>query len=174
MVFVTLPALQKGQRNTRRRQDMARFMSAVVDYQANNGSLPVSGVVVSSDGVDYRAAKLNEDFPIKYIEENLASGPTSTGDGRIGRKIYTYKCQDGKSCDRFMDPDGALYKIAASGPDLGEADDYTHNFDHVVYITTGAICSNTGEQAVEATDNPNDSAIRYVLEGGSVYCVDNK
>ena len=176
MVFIALPALQRSQRNTRRRQDMARIMSAVVDYQANNGKMPVSGIILDSAGKDFEAAELDEDFPIRYIEEELASGPSSTGSGRIGRKIYTYKCQDGKSCDKFKDPDGSLYKIAASGKDLNVAQysGYIGDFDHVVYITTGAICDSSNMDTVKGTGNANDSAIRYVLEGGAVYCTDNQ
>ena len=41
MVFIALPALQRSQRNTRRRQDMARILSAFDDYAANNnGKMP--------------------------------------------------------------------------------------------------------------------------------------
>ena len=36
MVFVALPALQRSQRDTQRRDDMARFMSQLSQYQANN------------------------------------------------------------------------------------------------------------------------------------------
>ena len=55
MVFIALPALQRSQRNTRRRQDMARILSAFNDYQANNnGNFPKSG-------------KLDE-FATKYIK----------------------------------------------------------------------------------------------------------
>ena len=37
MVFIALPALQRGQRDTQRRDDMARVLSQVSQYQANNG-----------------------------------------------------------------------------------------------------------------------------------------
>ena len=44
MVFIALPALQRSQRNTRRRQDMARILSAFNDYSSNNnGKLPSTG-----------------------------------------------------------------------------------------------------------------------------------
>ena len=43
MVFIALPALQRSQRNTRRRQDMARILSAFNDYSSNNnGKMPGS------------------------------------------------------------------------------------------------------------------------------------
>ena len=41
MVFIALPALQRSQRNTQRRNDLARFVTAVNQYQSNNrGRLP--------------------------------------------------------------------------------------------------------------------------------------
>lgn len=41
MVFIALPALQRGQRDTQRRDDLARFKSQVNSYQTNNrGSIP--------------------------------------------------------------------------------------------------------------------------------------
>ena len=44
MVFIALPALQRSQRNTQRRQDMSRIVSAVTQYQSNNkNNLPPSG-----------------------------------------------------------------------------------------------------------------------------------
>lgn len=177
MVFIALPALQRSQRNTRRRQDMARIMSAITDYQANNnGKLPVVNTKLTwSDGVtSWDGAELDTKFPVRYIEENLSDNISETYDGRIGRKIYTFECQEGKSCDRFADPDGSIYRIAAAGTDLGKADIYTHDFDHIVYITAGVVCSSGGEQYVDVTNNANDSAVRYVLEGGAVYCNDNK
>lgn len=41
MVFIALPALQRSQRDTQRRDDMARFASQLAQYQANNkGKVP--------------------------------------------------------------------------------------------------------------------------------------
>ncbi len=45
MVFVALPALQRSQRDTQRRQDMSRFISQLIQYQTNNnGSAPTNTV----------------------------------------------------------------------------------------------------------------------------------
>lgn len=33
MVFIALPALQRSQRDTQRKDDLARFMSATIEYQ---------------------------------------------------------------------------------------------------------------------------------------------
>lgn len=41
MVFIALPALQRSQRDTQRKNDLSRAMTAVMNYQgANRGSLP--------------------------------------------------------------------------------------------------------------------------------------
>lgn len=41
MVFLALPALQRGQRDTQRRQDLAKVLTAVQNYQSNSqGSIP--------------------------------------------------------------------------------------------------------------------------------------
>ena len=43
MVFIALPALQRSQRNTQREDDIARFLTAVNDYQTNNaGKTPLT------------------------------------------------------------------------------------------------------------------------------------
>lgn len=41
MVFIALPALQRSQRDTQRREDMSRFASQINSYQTNNnGKVP--------------------------------------------------------------------------------------------------------------------------------------
>lgn len=41
VVFLALPALQRGQRDTQRKQDLGKLMSQVTSYQSNNqGALP--------------------------------------------------------------------------------------------------------------------------------------
>ncbi len=41
VVFLALPALQRGQRDTQRKSDLGRFMSQVTSYQSNTqGALP--------------------------------------------------------------------------------------------------------------------------------------
>lgn len=43
MVFIALPALQSGQRDTQRKQDLGRMVSQVVSWQSNHqGQLPTS------------------------------------------------------------------------------------------------------------------------------------
>ena len=59
MVFLALPALQRSQRDTQRKNDASRLRAAVTDYTSNNrGNLPWYG------------ANLKSDFISKYITTN--------------------------------------------------------------------------------------------------------
>ncbi len=45
MVFIAFPGLQRGQRDTQRRNDMSRFLSQLSQYQTNNrGQVPDASV----------------------------------------------------------------------------------------------------------------------------------
>lgn len=46
IVFLAVPALQRSQRDTQRRNDLGRFMSQVTNYQSNN-----NGVVPTEVGI---------------------------------------------------------------------------------------------------------------------------
>ena len=49
MVFVALPALQRNQRDTQRRDDVSRVVSQLQNYSTNNrGSLPTGAVFASA------------------------------------------------------------------------------------------------------------------------------
>lgn len=74
MVFVALPALQRSQRDTQRRQDYADLLASVNSYITNNnGSLPADGEYTNSSSTMQ---------PNKYIN--------STGNGPSGNP-YTIK-----------------------------------------------------------------------------------
>ncbi len=54
MVFIALPALQKGQRDTQRRNDVSRFRAQVNQYQANNkGGVPATATASTTFKTDY-------------------------------------------------------------------------------------------------------------------------
>ena len=54
MVFVALPALQRSQRDTQRRNDMARFISQLAQYQTNNnGNVPANKNAYTQFITDY-------------------------------------------------------------------------------------------------------------------------
>lgn len=70
VVFLAVPALQRSQRDTQRRQDVGRVVSAVQSYRTNNkGNIPSSG--------DWNSAN----FKDAYLTVNGESfGDPQTGD----------------------------------------------------------------------------------------------
>ena len=163
MVFIALPALQRSQRNTRRRQDMARILSAFNDYQSNNnGKMPEN----SNLG----------DFIKRYV-----GGDSDATVGNVAGRTDIYTLQKNGACvDQFCDPDGTSYSI--SGPGTGwEWNDSTSDIfknaqnRHEIGYATGSKCKDGAEGVHEWLPGQKGSiSIMYILEGGSVYCGDNQ
>ena len=165
MVFIALPALQRSQRNTRRRQDMARILSSFTEYSSNNnGKVPGSGDFAN--------------FVNKYINGGGDQGNSGT-------------CAAGY--DQFCDPDGTGYKfvgptaLSSAGASAtvsnassaissitGTNKDVTISgkLDHQIYYFTNATCD-SAEGKVTYSAGSRDIALEYILEGGAVYCGDN-
>ena len=169
MVFIALPALQRSQRNTRRRQDMARILSALNDYQSNNnGKMPeTNGNLVA--------------FVKRYVDDKCTSTVSDTATATSGTIPFT-GCSD-----QFTDPDGTPYSlshhtISATGysPSVGTKNDYTGYggtpetaITHVIHYFTTANCSDE-EGKVQMARGKTEVSISYYLEGGAIYCGDNQ
>jgi type II secretory pathway pseudopilin PulG len=73
IVFLALPALQKSQRDTQRKQDLSRFMSQVTQYQSNHqGSIPIG------------ASNWTQ-----FVTDYLTNGGASFGDPQKGSYTLT-------------------------------------------------------------------------------------
>ena len=178
MVFIALPALQRSQRNTQRKNDLSRIMTAVMQYQAHNKNqnpfLPIAG-----NATDAGIERFSR-FITRYID------PECEGVDRTTRTFFIpAKCGAG-----FTDPDGTVYGIDA------RADTHTgggtktqikfldrnstnvglsgaREMTHLIVVFTRAKCAEE-EGYVEWTGGYNDIGMWYPLEGGSVICVDNQ
>lgn len=163
MVFVALPALQRSQRDTARRNDMSRVDTSLIQYQTNNqdtgnGDLPKEGIWPGKDVDMKNSGDTYATFPeggcgdnaaCKFVQRYMNSGTDST-------------------TNSFKDPDGTYYKVniapvSVAVPDLPD-------MDYTVYIRTGAKCN--GEEAV--ADSARHFAILYRLEGAGIYCIDDQ
>ncbi len=135
MVFIALPALQRGQRDTQRKNDLSRVQSQVQNFQtASRGAIPTS-------------AEFNGTFLTSYMKANG---------------------------DAFTDPSGKNYEFVALGAAVvPTAIDATTTTQATVriYETAGAICGTGG--AATAGQGARKVALRIVLEGGGVSCVNN-
>ena len=173
MVFVALPALQRSQRDTARRNDMARVSTSLVQYQTNHSSSASSlpeGPGFYVDGTNCGGSMVAGEFIQGYM--NSGTDPT---------------------VNTFEDPDGALYSMFITN-NLAKVDNLSTNStcedvnavltgdatngytigsefkDHIVYVIPGATCD--GETAVKA--GKNNYAVLYRLEGAGVYCIDDQ
>lgn len=157
MVFIALPALQRSQRNTRRRQDMARILSSFNDYQSNNNSkMPDStGKIVT--------------FVKRYVDDQCTSTVLETATATMGSVAFT-GCSD-----QFTDPDGTPYTLTLAGTltTSGQTGNGSTQ-DHEIMYYRGAKCNTDSEgQAIYGGGN-NGIAIILKLEGGAFYCGDNQ
>ena len=180
MVFIALPALQRSQRNTRRRQDLARIATAVNDYQSNNGKLPFP--VITPNKINY----VDEDFVKRYISDSCTKSGGANEDIAFygGESSELNKIQKYTNCsEQFTDPDGSIYNLyapkAVISGDIesvykkasGEIPSFEDN-NHLIFALAKAKCGSENE--AKLADGPNNFALFYLLEGGSVYCVDNQ
>ena len=193
MVFVALPALQRSQRDTARRNDLARVDTSLVQYQTNtqgtnNGSnLPYASGTYFADSVFEGTAKTT-----KINNKDVSTGgpcndrPTADSTGSnmscIFLRDYLNAGTAGTSKkNEFQDPAGTYYGMditkAGNTPltykDLQSnksTDQDGTTMDYVIHIVTGARCE--GETAV--ADTSRHFAVIYRLEGAGTYCIDDQ
>lgn len=103
MVFIALPALQRNQRDTQRKNDGGRVLTAVNNYQSNNrGKLPGQGLVNAPANTawnDFSAKYLKtggdtfqdpqgDDYVFEY-RDTSASAPVWATDADRGKVVFT-------------------------------------------------------------------------------------
>ncbi len=166
MVFIALPALQRSQRNTQREDDLARILTGVNNFQANNsGKTPFQGGTGNADRL--------ESFVTRYIDrtcQNRANAPQGVQSG------ITFD-----SCGaEFSDPQGNPYYIGYGGDgetapaDGMDIDSDIPDTSTGVYGFTGYSYASCGEEArVVRGTGDRDVAVFMRLEGGAVACNDN-
>ena len=171
MVFVALPALQRSQRDTARRNDLARVDTSTVQYQTNNqgtnggSNLPTAGHWKSTDS-DAFPSECSNNTACKFLRDYMNSGTAGTN-----------------KTNEFQDPDGTYYgmQIVNYGDattnevklKYTDGDGYSYDdveMDHIVYMVTGGQCE--GEKVVESSKR--HFAILYRLEGAGTYCIDDQ
>jgi prepilin-type N-terminal cleavage/methylation domain-containing protein len=160
MVFIALPALQRSQRDTQRRDDIARAQTALTQYMANNRNKTPE----FDGGTSGNVANVADNWGSCDM---LAAAPPTTG------FCKNYLMAGG---DMFEDPDGTPYLFAATDGALAtmwDAGTVVGDFpdqDHQIWVTYNAKCNG---EATEAATGIRKVAFQYKLEGGGVVCVNN-
>ncbi len=171
MVFVALPALQRSQRDTQRRNDMSRVDTSLVQYQTNHqtsaSGLPGTGSYAPKSGSNATDNQLvcgDNDTACLFIRDYMNTGvDQKTASSEQGTYTYTENA--------FKDPDGWYYGVNIAQLSTNQTFTIPNTtMDHIIYIRTGARCDN--DKAV--SDSQRHFAILYRLEGAGVYCIDDQ
>lgn len=157
MVFIALPALQRSQRNTQRRDDYSMLVTAVNSYMAsNNGKL--SNLI--KDG---KATVLKNSRWVNSSGEDPNGNPYEV-------TAYTFSLWDNAGKPVPSE------NIKEDGTNAARSDGTTSTTGSQVFIVIKGNCS-----GVDANGDPqpaSDTASRAFavygyLEGGSVFCQDS-
>lgn len=127
MVFIALPALQRNQRDTQRKNDGGRVLTAVNNYESNNrGQLPGQGSAAAGDwntawlaflekylktGTDTFQDPQGDDYIFEYRDTTAGAIPIWDTSGDRGKIIFT----PGASCGddgAVVDAAGGTRKVA--------------------------------------------------------------
>ena len=170
MVFVALPALQRSQRDTQRRNDLSRVDTSLVQYQTNNQGTN-GGSNLPEDG----SFAPNVHFYADNQDDSTCSDPAC----KFVRNYMNSGTSDSVTENIFQDPDGTYYGMTIQG--IADLKDHTFTYedtamDHIIYIIRGAKCN--GETAIAADPNnmtgSRHFAVVYRLEGAGTYCIDDQ
>ncbi len=158
MVFIALPALQRSQRDTRRRDDVMILLEKIKNYEKNNrGALPGSSEV-----------------SLNTVNVNWSNALNTTGNETTWRGFYRDYLKD-----TFVDPSGGNYnltivKCGAAATDSDCTNSIAANLENQSFpngnkmiIVLQATCK--GSKTVQSS-NPRNLAVMYRLEGAGVYC----
>lgn len=103
IVFLALPALQRSQRDTQRKNDLSRFMSQLTQYQSNHqGAIPTGtgdgawntnfvSAYLTNNGQTFNDPETGTQYTVN-VYSNTTTQPTGKG------QMYTYvgyTCQNG-------------------------------------------------------------------------------
>ena len=160
MVFIALPALQRSQRNTQREDDLARVLTAVNQYQANNnGKVPFG-----------RGGAEIQNFIVRYIDSQCKNGTWNP-------QNFTFT-GDSACSNEFKDPQGNVYFMrdlgkVGTGQGAVTAGDISSSIEKEqgFYGVANASCGDEGK-VVQGTGD-RDVAVYMKLEGGAIACNDN-
>ncbi len=148
MVFIALPALQRSQRDSQRKNDMSRLADAINRWAINNA----------------RATDSSGRLRLPYVYDD-----DSRGFNQVILNGYL-KADQGE----FSDPDGSGYRVDMFGYWGRETSFYEpEEFDHIIYISGGAKCNGENLAAKTTGAQAKGYVIQYKLEGGGKVCLDN-
>ena len=185
MVFVALPALQRGQRDAQRRSDVARLATAITNYQSNGGSLGQTlGGVNTTTTANARKASCTSTATMTNIDSTIKQyGNDPLYGNALGcRLVRDYLNESGASENTFADPNGTKYRVMVYKyyPTentmfnlSGSYGTFTDTNYRLMVVISGTRCDANQPNGFTTSNSSESFTVRYVLEGGGIECVDN-
>ncbi|QHN42429.1 putative pilin [Candidatus Mycosynbacter amalyticus] len=123
MVFLALPALQRNQRDTTRKNDVSRLQSAINNYKSRNrGALPTNYTTFFESDLRRNNDLFDDPSAGPYTADVIASGTFSAGTGQeeyddsTAAKIYIYRGLTCKGEDAVGTINPSARKVAIVKP----------------------------------------------------------
>jgi prepilin-type N-terminal cleavage/methylation domain-containing protein len=146
MVFIALPALQRSQRDTQRKNDLSRALTALTSYTSNNrGALPGN---TDAAWQTFLAQYLTPANSTSTFVDPSGSAPS----GQPG----------------FSATPSYVFVGDQTGTTLGAS--YSSSTQNVIYYAEGFSCGSGGAFTAGST---RTVALAMYLEGGGVSCQNN-
>ena len=172
MVFLALPALQRSQKDTQRRDQLSMLVTQITQYQANNRNrLP------TCSNADKCVVDPDADGK---IDENDKSGWAQFYRNYLLAQNDVFEDPNGNPyrlqivpCDPISKKDGEACSVQRSGAEFSgaESDEGSNDVQNYrILITTNSVCD--GENIVYNT-GARRLSVAYKLEGGGMYCSNN-
>lgn len=114
MVFLALPALQRSQRDTQRRDDMSRITAAVTTYKSNNGG-KLPWTVFTTNGA---VTAFN---PSTFVADYLTNGGSSFNDPTTNAAYALNTTDPGNTTPPSPSASNQIYIFKTAGTDCSTA-----------------------------------------------------
>ena len=165
MAFIALPALQRQQRDTKRKDDTMLFVQAIKKYQQNNrGSLPTTSFIssdkdeansISVGGWENNPELANSSSWARFYNDYLGDDFKSPDGNKYG--FWLLKC--GVNVGAVCSPNGNSYDSLTGGNFEDRGTDW--------FVFVEAMCEDG--KPVKSSNNRN-VAVVVKLETGGAYC----
>jgi prepilin-type N-terminal cleavage/methylation domain-containing protein len=143
MVFIALPALQRSQRDTQRKSDLSRAITAITNYSSSNrGNIPTTAANFTT---------LTSSYLITGGDSFIDPSGAGTGTNNPTATTYVFSSNTGNLSGAF-------------------ASDTNQN---IIYYSVGYVCGGSADTVTTTGAGARKIALRIYLEGGGFYCANN-
>ncbi len=154
IVLVAIPQLQRSQRNSARKDTLGRIKTEIDSYSGNNnGTYPVASLASGASNFGTPTTALG--FFARYL--GCTAGPPVS----CSISIVDPSTGEPVGYGSGTNPPTTVVGATAIGNTAGS-----------IRYVTGEVCS--GESTVAAGASSRNYAIQMKLEGGAIFCADNK